>query len=158
MSSHEPSNPREAVNAAIQNLMASRLGRGFVPLGLLFAWGVGAMFFGGGVALPGGAVAAAAAMLAYGLRIVQRAFGRPDRFWMRVASVASVIPPAFSVYVVGWLGLRGFTLGFALSTLLSAILSTVLGVWTLRSWMKVVEIERLARIMTLNLDGEGGRA
>ncbi|MGB1779917.1 MAG: hypothetical protein ACPHQP_10210, partial [Longimicrobiales bacterium] len=72
MSANTPPDPREAVNAAIQNLMASRLGRGFVPLGLLFVWGVGSMFLGGGVTLPGGAVAAAAAMLAYGLRIVQR--------------------------------------------------------------------------------------
>lgn len=97
-------------------------------------------------------------MLAYGLRIVQRAFGRPDRPWMVMASVCSVIPPVFSVYVLGWLGLRGFTMGFALSTFASATLSTALGVWSLRSWMKVVEIERLARIMTMNLDGEGGPA
>lgn len=158
MSAHTPPDPREAVNAAIQNLMASRLGRGFVPLGLLFVWGVGSMFLGGGVTLPGGAVAAAAAMLAYGLRIVQRAFGRPDRLWMTLASVGSVIPPLFSVYVLGWLGLRGFTMGFGLSTFASATLSTALGVWSLQSWMKVVEIERLARLMTLNLDGEGGPA
>ena len=156
MSAGTPSNPREAVNAAIQNLVASRLGRGFVPLGLLFAWGVGAMFFGGGVALPGGAVAAAAAMLAYGLRIVQRAFGRPKRPWMSLALAFSVVPPLYSIYVLGWLGLRGFTMGFGLSTILSATLSTALGVWALRSWMKVVEIERLAQIMTMNLDGEGG--
>ena len=156
MSASAPADPRRAVNAAIQNLVASRLGRGFVPLALLFGWGVGAMFLGGGIALPAGAVATAAAMLANGLRIVQRAVGRPDRPWMGLAATASVIPPVYSVYVLGWLGLRGFTIGFALSPILSATLSTVLGVWVLRSWMKVVEIERLARIMTMNLDGEGG--
>ena len=158
MSPDTPTDPRTAVNAAIQNLMANRLGRGFLPLGLLFTWGAVGMFFGGGVALPAGAVASAAAMLAYGLRIVQRAFGSPDRPWMLLASVGSIVPPLFSVYVLGWLGLRGFTLGFAATTILSATLSTVLGVWALRSWMKVVEIESLARIMTMNLDGEGGPA
>ena len=153
-----PQDPRAAVNAAIQNLMASRLGRGFVPLALLFAWGVGSTFFGGDLVLPVGALASSAAMLAYGLRIVQRAFGRPDRFWMSLATAGSVIPPVFAVYVLGWLGLRGFTDGVAASTLVPATLSTVLGVWALRSWMKVVEIERLAQIMTMNLDGDGGAA
>ena len=153
-----PPDPHAAVNSAIQNLMATRLGRGFVPLGLLFAWGVGSTVYGGDVIVPAGALASAAAMLGYGLRIVQRALGRPDRPWMLLASAGSVIPPLFSIYVLGWLGLRGFTLGFAVSSVLSATLGTVLGVWALRSWMKVVEIERLARIMTMNLDGEGGTA
>ena len=158
MSPDTPTDPRTAVNAAIQNLMANRLGRGFLPLGLLFAWGAVGMFFGGGLALPAGAVASAAAMLAYGLRIVQRAFGGPDRPWMLLASVGSIVPPVFSVYVLGWLGLRGFTLGFTATTLLSATLSTVLGVWALRSWMKVVEIERLAGVMAMNLEEKGGSA
>lgn len=148
--------PYAAVNAAIQNLMATHLGRAFVPLGLLFAWGMVAAFFGGGFLMPLGALASSAATLAYGQRIVQRAFGRPHRPWMTAASMASVLPPVFSVYVLGWLGLRGFTLGFAASTVISATLSSLLGVWTLGSWMKIVEIERLARIMTINLDGEGG--
>lgn len=148
--------PRVAINAAIQNLVASRLGRGFVPLGLLFAWGVVSFLSGGGLGVALGALASTAAMLAYGLRIVQRAYGRPDRPWMALASAASVIPPVFAVYVLGWLGLRGMTAGLAWSTTGPAILGTLLGVWALRGWMKVVEIERLARIMTMNLDGEGG--
>ncbi len=148
--------PYAAVNAAIQNLMANRLGRAFVPLGLLFAWGMAAAFFGGGFLMPVGALASSAATLAYGQRIVHRAFGRPNRPWMTAASMASVLPPMFGVYVLGWLGLRGFALGFAASTIISATLGTVLGVWTLRSWMRIVEIERLARVMTINLDGEGG--
>lgn len=150
--------PHEAVNAAIQTLTARRLGRGFVPFGLLFAWGLAGAFFGGGLLLPGGAVAASAAMLAYGLRTVQRALGRPDRPWMVVALLTSVIPPAFSVYVLAWVGLRGFTLGTSAGPLMSAVVGSVLGAWALSSWMKVVEIERLARIMTMNLDGEGGAA
>ena len=158
MNQPAPADPHAAVNSAIQNLLASRLGRGFVPLGLLFVWGAVAAFFDGGFLMPAGALASSAATLAYGQRIVLRALGRPNRHWMTAASMASVLPPVFGLYVLGWLGLRGFTLGFAASTMLSATLSTVLGVWTLGSWMKIVEIERLARIMTLNLDGEGGRA
>ncbi|MGB0542360.1 MAG: hypothetical protein ACPGPI_01490 [Longimicrobiales bacterium] len=153
-----PMDPREAVNSAIQNLVASRLGRGFIPLGLLFVWGSVAMFRGGELLVPAGAVLSGATMLCYGLRIVQQAFGRPERSWMVLASVGGVIPPIFSLYVFGWLGLRGFTLGPAASTMLSATLNTVLGVRTLRSWMRVVEIEELARIMTGNLDGEEGPA
>jgi hypothetical protein len=44
----------------------------------------------------------AAAMIAYGQRVVQHAFGRPPRWWMALAAVGSSIPPAFGVYVLGW--------------------------------------------------------
>ncbi len=97
-------------------------------------------------------------MLAYGLRIVQRALGRPHHAWMALAMATSVIPPFYALYVVGWRGLRGLALAPSWPAVVTATLSVALGVWVLRGWMKVVEIERLARIMTLKLDGEGGTA
>lgn len=155
-----PTDPRAAVLDAIQSLMAARLGRGFVPLAFLFAIGAVGMLGGPGPGFPLalGAVLSSAEMLAYGLRIVQRALDRPARLWMSVAFVASVLPPFFALYVLGWLGLRGLAAGpFGWATA-AAISFCVLGVWVLRSWMRVVEIERLAKIMTINLDGQGRHA
>ena len=151
-----PADARRAVNDAIQNLMASRLGRGFVPLGLLFVWGAGAVPFGGAMWLPAGALAAAASMLAYGLGVVQRAMGQGRRPWMRLASLGSVLPSIFGLYVTCWIGLRGFTLGMDFPAVASASAGTVLGLWSLAAWLKVIEIEQLARIMTANLDAHGG--
>ena len=158
MTPDSPPDPPQAVNSAIQKLVATRLGPGFIPLGLLFVSGSVAMFYGGDLLLPAGATLSGAAVLGYGFRIVQRAFRGPDRSWMILASAGSVIPPIFSLYLFGWLGLRELTPGSTASTILSAILSTVLGVWTLRRWMRLVEIEGLVQSMTGNLDGERGPA
>ena len=68
MTPDSPMDPREAVNSAIQKLVPSRLGRGFIPLGLLFVWGSVAMFFGGDLLLPASGMLSGAAMLGYGLR------------------------------------------------------------------------------------------
>ena len=136
-----------------------RTNEGLVGLGETF-FGAGAVGMlggpGAGFPLALGAVLTSAEMLAYGLRIVQRALDRPNRLWMSIAYLASVLPPAFGLYVAGWLGLRGIaTSPFGLETL-GAVVLVVLGVWVLRAWVRVVEIERLARIMTINLDGQGG--
>lgn len=150
-----PADPRAAVLGAIQKLMAARLGRGFIPLALLFACGAVGMFGGPGPGFPLalGAVLCSAEMLAYGMRIVQRAIEAPERVWWHLAFVASVLPPAFAAYVLAWLGLRGIAVTpFGLGTA-AAIGFFLLGVWVLRSWIRIVEIERLARIMTMNLDG-----
>ena len=159
---HEASSPSvdpaRAIAEAIQGLMAGRLGRGFIPLALLFAWGAVEFLRGGDLIVPLGAVAAAGAMLAYGLRIVQRALGRPHHAWMALAMATSVIPPIYALYVVGWRGLRGLAVAPSWPAILSATLSVGFGVWVLRSWMRVVEIERLARIMALKIDREGGTA
>ncbi|MEM7415585.1 MAG: hypothetical protein AAF389_08840 [Gemmatimonadota bacterium] len=155
-----PKDPRVAVTDAIQSLMAARLGRGFVPLAVLFAIGAVGMLGGPGPGFPLalGAVLSSAEMLAYGLRIVQRALERPPRLWMTLAYLASVLPPFYGLYVLGWLGLRTLATGpFGWGTL-GAISFCALGVWVLRSWMRVVEIERLAKIMTINLDGQGRHA
>lgn len=151
-----PLAPRQAVATAIQDLVAARLGRGFVPLALLFLWGVIQLVTGidgsEGFVLSVGALAAGGAMLAYGLRVVQRAFGRAERIWMSAAMWASVVPFAFALYVLGWRGLRLLATGGGPTGFLGGIVFAAMGSWVLRCWMKVVEVERLARIMTLDLD------
>ena len=148
----------QVVGGAIQKLMAARLGRAFLPLGVLFAFGFAGLLRGSpgafGVAL--GAVAAGGAMLGYGLRVVQRTLGRPRRVWMLVASAASVVPPLYALYVLGWRGLRAMAEGGGSMALLVGAVHFVLGVWVLRSWMRVLELERLARIMTMGSDHDGG--
>jgi len=155
--------PQLAVGIAIQNLAATRLGRGFVPLGILGAVGAVEVLVAGlstaaGWVLVLGAVATATEMLAYGQRVVQRTFGRPRKAWMKAAAVASVVPPVYAVYVLGWRGLRALATGPTLPEIVLAILLGWLGVWVLRCWTRVVELERLARVMTSNLDEYGGTA
>jgi hypothetical protein len=156
----DPAKGERAVREAIQSLMAARLGRGFVPLAILFATGVvGALRdASSGTPLALGAIAASSAMLAYGLRIVQNALGRPHRAWMSMAMVGSIAPPAFALYVLGWLGLRGMAVAESAQGVGLAILYLGMGVWVLRRWMAVVEIERLAEAMVLNSHGGGGSA
>ena len=111
----------------------------------------------GAVGLALAAIAAGCATLAYGMRTVQRVAGRPPRVWMTLALVGSVVPPGFGLWILGWEGLRPIALGPAGAGWLVAILHLWLGVWVLRTWMKVLEIERLAQIMLLNPPDLGGR-
>ncbi len=155
--------PQQLIGKAIQDLVAARLGRGFLPLVILGLGGVAQLVTGPIAGLDGlrlviGAAAAGGTMLAYGLRIVQKAFGRVDKLWMSGALLGSLVPPLFALYVFGWLGLRGLVRGGGGSGIILAILFIAMGVWVLRSWMSVVEMERLAREMALNMDQEGGPA
>ena len=142
---------------AIQNLTAARLGRGFVPLSLLFAaGGVGVLrSSGGGWWTALGALVTSAVMLAYGLRTVQRTLGRAHGWWMTATAMASILPPVYGVYVAGWRGLRGLATAGGLLELAVATLFVGMGVCVLRAWMRVVEIERLARVMTLDPEAHG---
>ena len=102
--------PAAVVGRAIQESAVPRLARGFVPVAVAFvAGGAGAAAgaFRGPSAwvLVLGAPVTAAAMLAYALRVVQRAFGRPHRPWMTMASAAAVLPPAYGLWAcVRWPG------------------------------------------------------
>jgi len=158
---HEPDSTQDAatraVAVALHELMAARLGRGFVPLALLFAWGAADVLRGEAAWVALGAVLTAGAMLAYGLRIVQRALGR-QRVWMAAASVGSLIPAAYALYLLGWLGLRALVPPGDTGAVVSAILYVGAGVWVFRCWMNVVEIERLAQIMAPGQDEKGGAA
>jgi len=154
--SQAPLAPRQAVATAIQDLVVARLGRGFIPLAVLFLGGVAELVSQDGVShglgLSLGALASAGAMLAYGLRVVQRAFGRDEHIWMSLAMWGSLVPFAFALYVLGWLGLRMLATGGGVMGFVAGIAFAAMGVWVLRCWMRVVEVERLARIMTLDLD------
>lgn len=152
--------PRQVVGRAIQDIAAARLGRAFLPLALLFLVGVAEAldrtpWSPSALLLSLGALATGGTMLAYGLRVVQRAFGRPQRAWMSLAMVGSLVPPAFAVYVLGWRGLRLLFAGAGWGSAVVALLFTATGVWVMRSWMKVVEVERLARAMSIDADGPG---
>jgi hypothetical protein len=158
------------VAAAIQSLVAARLGRGFLPAGLLFVVGfveLAAPIFRGapgasapsrGLVLAVGARASAAALLARGQRVVQTAFGHPARPWMRLARWGDVVPLLYGLYVLGWRGLREFAVGGDLAGAALGIVFALLGTWILRSWMRIVEVEQLARHMTLGLEGRGEKA
>lgn len=161
---HEPSRsespvaPAQAVGTAIQDLTASRLGKGFIPLAILALTAIvasvrGAGDLGAAMLLGMGALAAGGAMLAYGLRISQIAFGREPRLWMNVAMLASVIPPFYALYVLAWRGLRGFVVASGIPGLASAFFFTLVGAWTMRGWMRVVEVERLAKVMAGSVGG-----
>ncbi len=136
----------------IQDLMAGRLGRGFVPLGVLSVVGLLELLSidfiaGDGLVLVLGAIAAGVAMLSCGLRVSQLAFGRAKRPWMSAAMLFSLIPPGFAVYVLAWRGLRLFVVGTGVSGLATAGFFTVAGAWTMYSWTKVAELERLSLAM-----------
>lgn len=144
--------PQEVVGRAVQDLAARRLGRGFLPLGLLCLAGlVRLVLLGpghpGAWALVLGAPVAGLAMLLHGVAAVQRAFGRPLRGWLRLAGPASLVPPAFGLYVLGWWGLRGLTRGEGAS-MAGAVLLAVLGGWALLGWLRVLELRRLAETMS----------
>jgi hypothetical protein len=138
--------------------MAARLARAFIPLGIVFVVGLLRVVFTphAGMVVPAGAVLTVVATLGYGLRVVQKALSRPPRAWMTVAVFAGLITPLYGLYLVGWEGLRLLSPSSP-TQLAVATLHLGLGVWVLRSWMKVVEIERLARIMLMNPQDGGTR-
>jgi len=154
-----PDLPPDAVpliGQAIENLAAARVGRALFPLGLLFLVGVGEMMAGvRGWVLAGGAPLAAAAMLAHGMRVVQRSVGRPRRPWMILASVGGVVPLALGLYVFGWRGLRGLSTFAGPRGVVEGLFFTLVGLWVLRAWTKLLELASLADAMT-NADGTGG--
>lgn len=156
-----PVAPDQAVGRAIQTLMAARLGRGFVPLGLLALVGLLEQVWpdftgGGGLALVLGALGAGVSKLSFGLRVSQLAFARAHRPWMSAAMLFSLIPPGFALYVLAWRGLRFFVVGSGVSGLLTSIFFTVMGAWAMHAWMRIAELERLSLSMQSGANGEPG--
>ena len=153
-----PVDPTAGVRDAVQNLMAARLGRAFLPLAVVGVMHIGRIVVGvpGALWVALGAVSSVLATLAYGLRVVQRALGRPRRLWMSAAGATNLISPAFGLYLLSWEGLGRLAPGAERLTIVVAILHVALGVWVLRTWWQVMEIERLARIMLMNPYQDGG--
>jgi hypothetical protein len=154
-SSPEPSQVTGAVvGPAIQRLAAARLGRGFLPLGVLLLVGLSEMI---GSRRPGagafllalGALASAGAMLAYGLGAAQRAFGLPRKSWWPLATAGGLVPLVFGVYVLGWRGLRLIARWDGVPGVAAGAAFVALGLWTLVSWQRLAELETLATAMTL---------
>lgn len=154
--------PAQVVGPVIQDLAAARLGRAFVPLVLLVLFGLGGILRGGGAEaflLAVGGPVSAGAMLAFGMRVAHAAFGRPRRPWMAWAAVAGVLPPTYGIWVLAWLGLRRLAAGGGAPNLLVGLVLASLGFWVLRSWLRIVELQRLAEAMTLPVgDTPGGEA
>jgi hypothetical protein len=149
------------VGTAIQDLAAARLGRSFLPCGLLTLAGGAWLALDGGasaIVLLLGAPATAVAMLAFVQRVVQRTFGRPRRLWMTVAAVGSIVATVYGVWGVGWVGLRGVATADGSVGTVAAILIGLAGVWLLREWTRVAQVQRLARVMSANMDEYGGSA
>lgn len=146
---------RAQVGQAIQKLAAARLGRAFLPLAVLLLLGVAQIAFRrGGLLLAGGAALSAAAMLAYGLQVVNRAFGRGNWAWMAAATAAGLMPASYALWVLGWLGLRGVATAGGLVTGAWAALHLLLGIWLVWRWLQILELSRLAVTMTLALPGD----
>ena len=153
-----PQTPEQVVGGAIQDMAAKRLGKGFMPLGCAFAVGLAQLFTHGpgsaeAIGLAAGAPLAAGAMLAHGLRIVQAAFLKPHRPWMTLASLGTVIPPLFGVYLFGWRGLREIASGAGADSAVLGVLFTALGIWALVTWMKLNELIGLTRVMVGGMGG-----
>lgn len=140
------------VGPAIQELAAARLGRAFVPLAFLLLFGLGGVLTEGGTVsflLAVGAPLSAGVMLAFGLRVVQAAFGRPRRTWMIWVPVAAVLPPTYGIWVLAWLGLRRVATADGVTDAVAGAALAGLGFWLLRSWLRIVELHRLAEVMSL---------
>lgn len=150
-----PPVPGQIVGPAIQRLAAVRLGRAFLPLAALLLVGLSQMIGRrvsgwGPFLLAAGAPVSAGAMLAYGLGVVQRAFGQPHKAWWGLATAGGLVPLGFGVYVLGWRGLRLIAHWDGVWSVLTGVSFAILGFWTLRSWQKLSELETLATVMTLS--------
>ena len=144
----------EVVGRAIENLAAARLARAFIPLAAVCLAGVAQALSGlrveEGMALALAAPVAAGASLAYALRVVQKAMGRKHRPWMTLAAIASVVPPGLAIYVIGWRGLREVAAWSGPSAVAAGLGFVALGAWTLRAWLRILELQRLSKAMGLD--------
>jgi hypothetical protein len=111
-------------------------------------------------ALASGAPVSAGTMLAFAIAVVQRAFGRPGRPWMAWARAGSWIPLAYGGWAAAWPGLRAVARGGGAGAVATAVVVTGLAIWLLRAWSRLLELRRLADVMTEDLsvrDAQGER-
>jgi hypothetical protein len=152
----------EVVGRAIENLAAARLARAFIPLAAVSLAGIAQALSGlrveEGLALALAAPVAAGASLAYALRVVQKALGRKHRPWMTLAVIASVVPPGLAIYVIGWRGLREVATWSGPWGVAVGLGFVALGAWTLRTWLRILELQSLSKAMGLgSISSEEGK-
>ncbi len=140
-----PPDPARAVGTAVQRTAAATLGRGFIPLMALGLTGLiqgllGRLFATEVMILMLGSVVTAAAMLAYGQLAVHKAFGRPKRAWMVVATMSGLVPYVFGVYVVVGFGLMPLRGGLGLGRVLATLFFVAMGAWCLRSQWRLTDL------------------
>lgn len=145
--------PAQAVGAAVQRTAAAILGRGFPPLVALGITGLieglrGRLLAHEVMVLLLGSVLTAAAMLGYGQLAVHKAFGRPKRAWMRVASTSGLLPYVFGVYVVVGFGLMPLRGGFGLGRVIATLFFVGTGAWCLRSQWRLTDLHLFVRSLT----------
>ncbi|MFV2006938.1 MAG: hypothetical protein ACC667_05805 [Longimicrobiales bacterium] len=154
--------PAPAVGWAVQRTAAAILGRGFVPLMALGLTGLiqglrGRLFATEVVTLVLGSVLTAAAMLAYGQLAVHKAFGRPKRAWMEVASMSGVLPYVFGVYVVVGFGLMPLRAGLGLGQVMATLFFAGMGGWCLRSQWRLTDLHLFVRSLSESTGPVGGQ-
>ncbi|MDP2956339.1 MAG: hypothetical protein Q8N53_07950 [Longimicrobiales bacterium] len=65
-----------------------------------------------------------------------------------------VLPPAFGIWVLGWLGLRSAAEAEGPVGVTAGLVLAALGVWVLRGWVRILELHRLAETMALDLSDD----
>jgi hypothetical protein len=103
-----------------------------------------------------GAPVAAVALVALGMRGVDRAVGAEGRGWAAVPGFVWVVPWGYGVFVLGWPGLLLLRDALAAGAPLqgaAGVASSLLGLQVLRTSARVGEVARLGGVM-----GGGGIA
>ena len=109
------------------------------------------------VTLALGSVVTAAAMLAYGQLAVHKAFGRPRRAWMVVATMGGLLPYVFGVYVVVDFGLMPLRGGLGLGRVLATLFFVGMGAWCLRSQWRLTDLHVFVGSLTEPVAESGGQ-
>lgn len=155
---------RRAVAGVVQTMVASRLGRAFLPLLPVVLFGAVQMALRGPLAadyavLALGGLAAGASMLLYGNGAVRRALGRRGDAAAWLGTASGLVAYAFAFWLLGFRGLRPVALVTAgeagAGTLLPALLFVVLAARILWDLSRLTELHRLARTMTVPAPEEG---
>ncbi len=157
-----PPDSARAVGKAVQRTAAATLGRGFMALMALGLTGLiqgirGTLATTEVVALVLGSALTAVAMLAYGQLAVQKAFGRPKRWWMVAASMSGLLPYVFGVYVVVAFGLMPLRGGLGLGRVLATLFFVGMGAWCLRSQWRLTDLHVFVGSLSEPAGAPGGQ-
>jgi hypothetical protein len=141
-----------------EDLLLDQLGRGSIPLVLVFALGSVRGFqvgFGSPEALPLliGAVVSGVAMFLYALPTVQLSYGHRKQPWMPLAAIGGIVAYAFGLYLILVLGLWNQVRAPSLGGAGLGLFFLLMGFWFLRGLGRVAELaKRIDR--TIESDAE----